>query len=75
MKWHTSALTPGCLKSARRLKTFPWLDQFYLAGGTALALRFGHRVSVDLDFFSQRNALDFQGREALLEDLDRKSVV
>jgi len=26
--------------------------QFYLAGGTALALRFGHRLSVDLDFFS-----------------------
>src|SRR3990167_8536501 len=24
---------------------------FYLAGGTALALQFGHRISVDLDFF------------------------
>lgn len=24
---------------------------FYLAGGTALALRYGHRISVDLDFF------------------------
>lgn len=27
-------------------------SDFYLAGGTALALRFGHRVSVDLDLFS-----------------------
>jgi predicted nucleotidyltransferase component of viral defense system len=26
--------------------------QFYLAGGTALALQIGHRRSVDLDFFS-----------------------
>jgi hypothetical protein len=26
--------------------------KFYLAGGTALALQLGHRVSVDLDFFS-----------------------
>lgn len=26
---------------------------FYLAGGTALALEMGHRISVDLDFFSQ----------------------
>ena len=26
--------------------------QFYLAGGTALALQLGHRRSVDLDFFS-----------------------
>jgi len=27
-------------------------SHFYLAGGTALALQIGHRVSVDLDFFS-----------------------
>lgn len=27
-------------------------SRFYLAGGTALALQFGHRQSVDLDFFS-----------------------
>lgn len=26
-------------------------DSFYLAGGTALALQLGHRISVDLDFF------------------------
>lgn len=25
---------------------------FYLAGGTALAIHFGHRISVDLDFFT-----------------------
>lgn len=28
---------------------------FYLAGGTALALQIGHRDSVDFDFFSQRD--------------------
>lgn len=28
-----------------------FIRQFYLAGGTALALQLGHRVSVDLDFF------------------------
>lgn len=27
-------------------------NDFYLAGGTALALQIGHRISVDLDFFS-----------------------
>ena len=31
------------------------LDPFALAGGTSLALRFGHRISVDLDFFSELN--------------------
>lgn len=30
---------------------------FVLAGGTAVALRFGHRLSFDLDFFS-RNSFD-----------------
>ena len=28
------------------------LEDFYLAGGTGLALQFGHRISIDLDFFS-----------------------
>lgn len=28
-------------------------SRFYLAGGTALSLQMGHRLSVDLDFFSQ----------------------
>lgn len=29
-----------------------FIHNFYLAGGTALALHFGHRESIDLDFFS-----------------------
>lgn len=29
-----------------------FLENFYLAGGTALALQIGHRRSIDLDFFS-----------------------
>lgn len=28
------------------------LNSFYLVGGTCLSLRYGHRSSVDLDFFS-----------------------
>lgn len=30
----------------------PTAKNFYLAGGTALSLQIGHRLSVDLDFFS-----------------------
>jgi len=30
----------------------PALDNFYLVGGTALALQYGHRLSVDIDLFS-----------------------
>ena len=29
--------------------------EFYLAGGTALALHIGHRVSVDFDFFTEKD--------------------
>jgi hypothetical protein len=38
-------------------ENFSWLDNYglYLAGGTALALQAGHRQSVDLDFFTQKN--------------------
>ena len=30
-------------------------EDFYLAGGTALALQIGHRVSVDFDFFTEKD--------------------
>jgi len=30
----------------------PELQSFNLVGGTALALKYGHRLSVDLDLFS-----------------------
>lgn len=29
-----------------------WMPAFYLAGGTGAALQLGHRISVDLDFFT-----------------------
>jgi len=36
------------------LKGSPEVNKFYLAGGTALALHFGHRYSKDFDFFSEQ---------------------
>ncbi len=38
----------------RGLGRSPELSGFYLAGGTALALQMGHRISLDLDLFSER---------------------
>lgn len=37
-----------------QLAPAPVLADFALGGGTSLALRFGHRLSVDLDFFTTR---------------------
>ena len=52
--WHGHVL-PGKTRNALVLLSGEqWLESggWYLAGGTALALQAGHRVSVDLDFFS-----------------------
>jgi len=35
-----------------KLKKFP---EFYLVGGTALALQIGHRISIDFDLFSKKD--------------------
>ena len=42
---------PTTLELLRRLLSLGPLKDFALAGGTALALQYGHRVSVDLDLF------------------------
>lgn len=43
-------------------------DSYYLAGGTALAIRLGHRKSVDLDYFS-RESIDTVLLKTQLRDL------
>ncbi|RIK80268.1 hypothetical protein DCC62_04210 [candidate division KSB1 bacterium] len=44
-------LRPEQKSDLELLGRIPEIKQFYLAGGTALALQIGHRYSVDLDFF------------------------
>lgn len=47
---HLDVLTPEAKEFFPKLAAFK--GDFYLAGGTALALQLGHRVSVDFDLFS-----------------------
>jgi hypothetical protein len=49
----TNAVSPDTLRSLRKLGESQVLGNAYLAGGTALALHIGHRVSYDMDFFTQ----------------------
>ncbi len=49
-----SAVSPEALELLREVQGLPILNDFYLVGGTALALRYGHRISVDLDFFTEK---------------------
>lgn len=50
----TRTIEPGTLGLLKQLMSMPELGQFYLVGGTALALQLGHRVSVDLDLFTSQ---------------------
>src|SRR3989338_6635105 len=54
-------------------KITPIVKPFYLAGGTALALLLGHRVSVDLDFFSQ-NAFSVSSLAEQLNKIDNLKI-
>lgn len=44
---------PDTLELLRKLMTEPLLNEMRLVGGTSLALQYGHRRSVDLDFFGK----------------------
>lgn len=46
---------PSTLALLKKIMAVPELEDFNLAGGTALALQLGHRISIDLDFFGQSN--------------------
>ncbi len=43
---------PRAFSVLKRLMAMSALQDFSLVGGTALSLRYGHRISVDLDLFS-----------------------
>ena len=49
---HFETLPTGTLGLLKDFTALPALQQFSLVGGTALALRFGHRRSIDFDFFT-----------------------
>ncbi|MCU0432206.1 MAG: nucleotidyl transferase AbiEii/AbiGii toxin family protein [Bacteroidia bacterium] len=48
------AVAAGTMDLLKRLAGLPELSSYRLAGGTALALQIGHRISYDLDFFSDK---------------------
>lgn len=68
---HLGAVESRTLGLLKSLHGIAELQHFYLAGGTALALRFGHRLSIDLDFFT---VAPFEGDD-LLRVLDQYYAV
>lgn len=67
MSLHLEIVSEPLIELLRHLMQVDRLKSFYLVGGTALALRYGHRVSVDLDLFTHES-FDSQQLAKLLVD-------
>ncbi len=50
-----------------RLNDVGLLKSFYLSGGSGLAIQLGHRVSLDLDLFTERRATDIPAANLLAQ--------
>jgi hypothetical protein len=66
-----NSLTPAQGRLLAAIGKCESIKDFYLAGGTALNIHLGHRVSVDLDFFSDKPL----NGEKVLEELRRDTPV
>ena len=51
----TETVEPHTFSVLNKLMQMPELQDFALVGGTALSLLYGHRMSVDLDLFSNKS--------------------
>jgi len=51
----TQSVNPKLLEFLTKIMSNQEFDNFNLVGGTALALLFGHRVSIDIDLFGNQN--------------------
>ncbi len=50
---HTETITPETLELLKQIQALPEFAALRLVGGTSLALRLGHRLSIDLDLFGE----------------------
>lgn len=75
MKPHWEALTPKTRDAFHACAQLPFIRNFYLAGGTGLALHLGHRFSVDLDFFTDAaDSVDAKMRRTLKQKFQKPSL-
>lgn len=51
---YKTTVAQSTLELIKHLCSTKSLDDFFLVGGTALSLQIGHRLSIDLDFFTTR---------------------
>lgn len=71
VRFYENAVTKSCRNTLKHLRGYDFVKDFYLAGGTALALQIGHRISTDLDFFSTTLLLPTTEREVIRQTLSK----
>ena len=64
---HLQTILPDTLELLNKLSAQPEMHGMRLVGGTSLALQYGHRQSVDLDFFGELTV----SQEEILSMMDR----
>ena len=65
------------LELLKKLTNEEFLSKARLVGGTALALQYGHRISIDLDFFGnieEDNETIKEERAEATEETDNKDL-
>lgn len=81
----TETITLEMYSALKKLMSLPYLNSFNLAGGTALSLQIGHRLSIDIDLFSsdnfdknelhQRIEEDFTCRDFITTDISIRGFI
>ena len=71
---YRDVLLPATERVTKKIGGASFLEPFYLSGGTALALRLGHRESEDLDFFTS-TSFDPQHLQAQVQHFGRLESV
>ena len=75
---HYETVLPILKEVLGRLSSKKELREFRLVGGTNLSLRFGHRMSDDIDYFTPQEygTADFDGIYAMLrEEFDCRCAI
>ena len=72
---HWEAVPPPLRDLLAEIGQMPFASRFYLAGGGALALRLGHRVSVDLDFFSDVDEVGDDSRTEIVAAFKQRRAI
>ena len=70
IKLHYETVTPLLRKVLDDIMANPIFEPLYLVGGTSLSLRLGHRISVDIDLFTNApyDSLDFSVYEKFFKE-------